>query len=349
MPQNCPSWQITNPCALGDIVINNADGDAALTEDGFHPDLFGQWTFNFFCRWKRSHLWRRNPCSSNTFGVDYFGEFESNYPQQKTIMLPAIDRMENPAFRYRQSQNYALSTDTVYRLWNRLEMPTDVFAAGYWVHTFDRLLPSDVYGKTHPEYYAYFNGSRHPGKASQWCLTNDEVFELVSRRIDSIFKANPGKNIISVSQNDGNFTNCTCDQCKAIDDYEGALSGSVITFLNKLAARFPDKEFSTLAYLYTMQPPKHIKPLPNVNIMLCDIDCNREVSLTENASGREFVKAMEGWSAISDNIFIWDYGINFDNYVSPFPEFSHPAGQHPVCSEKSRDDAFLPDLQQSWR
>ena len=108
---------------------------------------------------------------------------------------------------------------------------------------------------------------------------------------------------------------------KAIDDYEGALSGSIITFLNKLAARFPDKEFSTLAYLYTMNPPKHVKPLPNVNIMLCDIDCDREVTLTENASGKEFVKAMEGWSKITNNIFVWDYGINFDNYLAPFPNF----------------------------
>ena len=70
-----------------------------------------------------------------------------------------------------------------------------------------------------------------------------------------------------------------------------------------------------------MNPPKHVKPLPNVNIMLCDIDCDREVTLTENASGKEFVKAMEGWSKITNNIFVWDYGINFDNYLAPFPNF----------------------------
>jgi hypothetical protein len=91
--------------------------------------------------------------------------------------------------------------------------------------------------------------------------------------------------------------------------------------MNKLAARFPDKEFSTLAYLFSVAPPKLVKPLPNVNIMLCDIDCYREVSLTENPSGMAFVKNMEGWAKISDNIFVWDYGINFDNYVSPFPNF----------------------------
>ena len=246
-------------------------------------------------------------------GVDYWGENEYSLTPQKTITLPLINKIDNPAFRYRQTQCYAIRTDSVYKWWNRLEEPSEVFAAGYWVHTFDKLLPSSVYGKEHPEYYSYFKGKRHPGKASQWCLSNPEVFEIVAQRVDSIFKANPDKHIMSVSQNDGNYTNCTCDACKAIDDREGALSGSIITFLNKLATRFPNKEFSTLAYLYTMNPPKHVKPLPNVNIMLCDIDCDREVTLTENASGKQFVKAMEGWSAITDNIFVWDYGINFDN------------------------------------
>ena len=255
----------------------------------------------------------------NELGIQYFGENEYNAPKQQTIEIPKLEIIDNPAFRYRQSQNYAMGTDPIYKLWYRLEEPNEVFAGGYWVHTFDRLLPSEIYGESHPEYYSYFNGKRHPGKASQWCLSNDEVFEIVSQRLDSIFKANPGKNLISVSQNDGNYTNCQCPQCKAIDEKEGALSGSVIHFLNKLATRFPDKEFSTLAYLYTMNPPQHVKPLPNVNIMLCDIDCMREVGLTENKTGKEFVKALEGWSAISDNLFIWDYGINFDNYVAPFP------------------------------
>ncbi|MEZ4899358.1 MAG: DUF4838 domain-containing protein [Saprospiraceae bacterium] len=315
-----PIYPTNESIRRGDILINNADGSASLTEDGFHLACSDH-GITISSAGGKGVIYGAVTLLEQYLGVDYFGEFEYNYPKQKTITLPNVDQIDNPAFRYRQSQNYALSADTVYRLWNRLEMPTEVFAAGYWVHTFDRLLPSDQYGKTHPEYYAYFDGKRHPGKASQWCLTNEDLFEIVARRIDSIFQANPGKNIISVSQNDGNFTNCTCEKCKAIDDYEGALSGSIITFLNKLAARFPDKEFSTLAYLYSMHPPRHIKPLPNVNIMLCDIDCNREVSLTENASGRDFMKAMEGWSAISDNIFIWDYGINFDNYVSPFPNF----------------------------
>ena len=119
--------------------------------------------------------------------------------------------------------------------------------------------PLEEYGETHPEYYSYINGMRRPGNASQWCLTNPELFEIVAARIDSIFKANPDRNMISVSQNDGNFTNCHCEECSKIDEYEGSLSGNYVRFLNKLAERFPDKQFSTLAYLFTMHPPKHVK------------------------------------------------------------------------------------------
>ena len=254
------------------------------------------------------------------FGIHYFAEDIYTIHKNKDMFVPAgIERIDNPSFRYRQVATNS-QRDPIYRSWHRLESPGEVFVSNMWVHTFNRLLPASQYGASHPEYYAFINGERRPGAASQWCLTNPEVFEIVASRIDSLFKANPDKHIISVSQNDSQ-THCFCDECKAVDEYEGSPSGTIIRFLNKLAERFPDKEFSTLAYLYSVPPPRHTKPLPNVNIMLCDIDCHRELPLTENSSGQKFVKDMEGWAAISNNIFVWDYGINFDNYVSPFPNF----------------------------
>ena len=227
-------------------------------------------------------------------GCNYWAADALDITESPDIMLPEIELTENPAFRYRQSQNYGMAANPAYRLWLRLEEPADEFAGGYWVHTFNRLLPSAVYGESHPEYYAFFGGRRHPGKASQWCLSNPDVLEIVASKVDSIFRSDPGRNMISISQNDGNHTYCTCPECARTDSIEGAHSGSLIHFLNKLGARFPDKQFSTLAYLYTMHPPKHVKPLPNVNIMLCSIDCFREVPLDDNASGRDFLKALHG-------------------------------------------------------
>ena len=304
----------------GDILIGKGNTDG-LTEDGFRLST-EQGKLRISSGGDKGVIYGVVTLLEDYMGVEYFTANTYTLQKRNTVEIPDIERAENPTFRYRQTQSYAIQEDPVYKLWFRLEEPKEVFAGNLWVHTFDKILPSSEFGASHPEYYSYINGERRPGAASQWCLTNPELFEIVAHRVDSIFKANPGMNMISISQNDGNFTNCTCPSCKALDEEEGGTpSGSLIHFLNKLAARFPDKEFSTLAYLYTMHPPKKVKPLPNVNIMLCDIDCRREVPLTDNASGQDFMRAMEGWSKISNNIFVWDYGINFDCYLSPFPNF----------------------------
>ena len=54
-------------------------------------------------------------------GVDYWGENEYSFTPQKTIILPLINKTDNPAFRYRQTQCYAIRTDSVYKWWNRLD------------------------------------------------------------------------------------------------------------------------------------------------------------------------------------------------------------------------------------
>ena len=311
----------------GDLIIENqSDQKSSVNSSGIEEDGFrfesNDSIFKITGAKGSGAVYSVVTLLEDYFGVRYYAANACTFPQNSDLSLPGmLNRTENPSFQYRQTQAYSLATDSLYKIWHRLKEPGEIFAGGYWVHTFDRILPSSKYGKAHPEYFSFINGQRRPGTASQWCLSNPEVFEIVSQKIDSVFKAHPDRKLISVSQNDGNNTYCSCEKCKAIDEEEGSPSGSLIRFVNKLAARFPDKEFSTLAYLYSVAPPKQVKPLPNVNIMLCDIDCYREVSLTENTSGKEFVKNLEGWAKISGNIFVWDYGINFDNYICPFPNF----------------------------
>ncbi|WP_455593214.1 DUF4838 domain-containing protein [Bacteroides sp.] len=303
----------------GDVLIGQGNTEG-LTEDGFRLATDNGKLF-ISSGGGQGSIYGVVTLLEKYMGIAYYAANTYTLEKRSTLAFPELNCSENPAFRYRQSQCYASRQDPVYKLWFRLKEPQEAFVRGYWVHTFSRLLPASEFGQSHPEYYSYINGARRPGNASQLCLTNPDVLEIVCHRVDSIFKANPSVKTISVSQNDGNDTNCTCPECSALDREEGGPSGSLIHFINKVAARFPDKEISTLAYQYTMQPPKHIKPLPNVNIMLCNIDCRREVPLTDNVSGREFVRAMEGWAKISNNIFVWDYGINFDNYLVPFPNF----------------------------
>ncbi|WP_341214759.1 DUF4838 domain-containing protein [uncultured Wocania sp.] len=180
------------------------------------------------------------------------------------------------------------------------------------VHTFHRFLPEEQFYKSHPEYYALRNGKRLP---TQLCLTNTEVLQIVKDSVRSLFQQYPQASVISVSSND-NTQYCTCDNCSKIDEEEGSHSGTMIRFVNEVAKEFPNKTISTLAYQYTRKPCK-TKPLSNVLITLCSIECDRSAPITEKCT--DFANDLRGWSQLTDNIRIWDYTTQFTNFLAPFP------------------------------
>ena len=182
------------------------------------------------------------------------------------------------------------------------------------VHTFHRFMPYDVFYEKNPEYYALRNGKRLP---TQLCLTNNAVLEIVKDSVRSFFKSSPISDVISVSQDD-NTQYCQCENCSKIDNNEGSTAGSLIHFVNEIAKDFPDKTISTLAYQYTRKPPK-TKPLENVLITLCSIECDRSIPIDEGC--KDFSSDLKGWSSLTDNIRIWDYTTQFTNFLAPFPNW----------------------------
>ena len=182
------------------------------------------------------------------------------------------------------------------------------------VHTFHRFLPYEVFYDKNPEYYALRNGKRLP---TQLCLTNTDVLKIVKDSVNSFFNKSPNSDVISVSQDD-NTQYCQCDKCSKIDNQEGSPAGTMIHFVNAVAESFPNKTISTLAYQYTRKPPK-VKPIKNVLITLCSIECNRSVPIELGC--KDFSSDLKGWSQLTDNIRIWDYTTQFTNFLAPFPNW----------------------------
>jgi hypothetical protein len=182
------------------------------------------------------------------------------------------------------------------------------------VHTFHRFLPYEVFYDKNPEYYALRNGKRLP---TQLCLTNTDVLKIVKDSVNSFFNKFPNSDVISVSQDD-NTQYCQCDKCSKIDNQEGSPAGTMIHFVNAVAESFPNKTISTLAYQYTRKPPK-VKPIENVLITLCSIECNRSVPIELGC--KDFSSDLKGWSQLTDNIRIWDYTTQFTNFLAPFPNW----------------------------
>lgn len=193
-------------------------------------------------------------------------------------------------------------------------------------HSLDLLLPAGEYFSSHPEYYALFNGERTP---LQPCLTNPKVFEIVRNNLIKQIKDNPDCEIFSVAQNDSDVF-CECENCKKIHKKEGSASGVYISFVNKLAKSikkdYPNVLIHTLAYRHTRFAPKTVVPEDNVIIRLCNIECDWskpfEVLEKEgNEQVSEFVNNLKEWGKITKRLYVWDYAVNFRNYLLPFPNF----------------------------
>ncbi len=231
-------------------------------------------------------------------------------PEATSFSLPK-NELKAPRIKYRTT-NYYDARDEDYSTWHKLSSRD---SWGLFVHTFEVLIPTDKYGKTHPEYFSLIDGERNP--VTQLCLSNEEVFQTLVTELKERIEKNPKPKYWSVSQND-NDKYCQCGPCSDLNKKYGNLpSGSMLWFVNRVAREFPDKIISTLAYWYTRAAPSNIVAEPNVNIMLCNIESTRENPVFDTDPA--FTRDLQDWGKMSQDILIWDYNIQFANPVSPFP------------------------------
>jgi hypothetical protein len=236
------------------------------------------------------------------------------FPRRTDLVLGCIFDADNPVNEVRIVHGeFALDPD--YRDWMRLHVQDDLYGKGYYVHTLQKLMPWQTYFAAHPEYFAWTNGKR---VIDQPCLSRPEVFDIVVAKLREEMAAQPDKMIWSVSQND-NLTYCQCPECAKAIEEEGSPAGPIIRFVNRVAALFPDKIISTLAYQYSRPAPRLTQPAPNVQVMLCTIELNRSRPIAEDPSSRSFVRDIEDWGRVSNNLYLWDYSVDFSHCVSPFP------------------------------
>lgn len=247
-------------------------------------------------------------------GCIWFTGSEEHVPGAKKISIPSGKKIYEPAFSFR----VAHFPDRDNRQFVNHNKMSTFSEWGLFVHTFQTLMPPDEYFGKHPEYYSLVNGRRI--QDGQLCLSNPEVIRILTENLAGRMKEAPDKIYWSVSQNDC-INYCECDGCRKMYEKYGNISGAYIEMANKIAAQFPDKQISTLAYQFTRQAPANIVPAPNVNVMFCSIECNRSMPLADDPRSAAFVKDLADWSQLTKNIFMWDYVVQFRTYLCPFPNF----------------------------
>ena len=248
------------------------------------------------------------------WGCRMFSPDEMYIPKYDELSLDPIDFYDSPANSLRII-NGKMTADPEFVDWLRITTIPEVSPPGYYVHTFHRLIPREEFFDDHPEYYAWL-GNKY--SFDQPCPSNPDVKKLIIERLTLEMEKYPEYDIWSVSQND-NFTYCRCDKCEAIIEEEGSPAGPIIRLVNDVAAAFPDKTIATLAYQFSRTAPLKTKPADNVLVRLCTIELNRSRPIQHDSLSQSFVKDITDWGKICNNIYLWDYTINFNHSVSPFP------------------------------
>lgn len=196
----------------------------------------------------------------------------------------------------------------------------------YGCHTYGVYLDPDKYFNAHPEYFALNeDGSRN---RAQPCLSHPEVERIITEGVIKTLESSPAARFVSVSQNDTEEGFCHCEECEKNRKKYRSDGANELIFVNKIAkklkARFPDVLFETLAYNYSTVPPAGLKAEENVSVRFALMRCCREHSLLSPSC--EFAEKMRGyfagWSAVSQNIYLWDYTANFRDYFLPLKNYN---------------------------
>ena len=310
---------------------------------GFNTESFGEEDFRIIVRNNNIAIAGGRPRGTlygvYTFLEDYIGvrflTIDHTYVPKiglwKTV--DPVDRFYHPPLRFRWSYYGETNGESIFATRIRVNtVATDPKLGGKTGlnlinHSFYHHLSAEKYGKEHAEYFALVDGERKldmGGGGPELCLTNPDVLRIVTDSVLNDLRKDPNLKNISVSQND-NDKYCRCPRCAAIDEREGTPMGSLLIFVNavadEVAKEFPDVMVGTLSYWYTRKPPKTIRPRPNVQIQLCSIECCVLHSIDDPAceKNKQFCNDLANWSKLCDNIAIWNYNVNFSNYLLPCP------------------------------
>lgn len=204
-----------------------------------------------------------------------------------------------------------------------------IHAAQFWV-------PSDVYRKKHPDYYAEVGGRRG---GNHLCVSNPGVAAVAAENVVRFLETRPGIDLLGLSLGDGGGF-CECRECMKLEGREHygfpfgkqpssrCISKAYLTFCNRVvqrvAATYPRQRFFALIYSATLTPPlDDTLPLhPNLDLCIAlprrydrPLDAGftgvEDVTLTRSEKARytDYPDLLQRWRRLAPHsrIFFHDY------------------------------------------
>jgi hypothetical protein len=318
------------------IVLKTVGNKVILAGDRPRGALYAVFEFletQANCRWWTptvNHIPTNNNFTINSIDVNYIPPFND-----RSYYTP--DPIADPIFATIMRQNGTHQTQSV--AWGGHNSMLG------FVHTHFLLLPPATYFAAHPEWYTDSTNNNMPCTAaspmpvahsSQLDLSNPEVVQEAAKNAIKWIDTAPSnytpssRGSISISENDsGNY--CNCAQCAALRTAEGSQSGPNLKFINEVAAiikqKYPNFLVETLAYRGTVKVPTSIVPDDNVLIRMAPLQADFGHPMNSDWNGTTLPQYdnvrdnLPAWANISDHMFMWTYGTNFLNVLTPYPNW----------------------------
>lgn len=220
--------------------------------------------------------------------------------------LLADSHEEKGAFEYRDvylpeytvDDNERLDLDNIDETW------------GIWGHNLGDILPDNP----SLQVYAKVNGGTN---SEQFCFSSNKLYSYIVDYIRNNYMFSDSMKF-AILPNDNEIV-CLCSECTRLGNKKGNASPAVFYMLDRLAKKYPKHEFFTSYYSTTKQLPENVMP-PNTGVLVSAMD----YPLTAVENGRElsFMTLLNQWSEKTNNVYVWDYLNNFDDYLTPSPIFS---------------------------
>ncbi|MHA1730944.1 MAG: DUF4838 domain-containing protein [Promethearchaeota archaeon] len=268
-------------------------------------------------------------------GVQWLGLEYTHVPKVRDVAIPALRRVVTPSFQYRMV-TYLDLLDPDYSTFLKVNMnpfaeehhggTAGRLSPAHMTHTFYQLVPPKRYFEEHPEYFALVGGERVQNMG-QLCLSNPDVVEIATKAVLRWFDEEPDVMSMGVVQNDCAGW-CECEACREFEArHGGAHSAPIVHLCNsiaeKLAEARPGKFVHTIAYTYSLEPPENLPIRENVIVVPCDMfpdNCdNRPVG--EHPRTERYLRFVERWVELADNVLVWHYCVDFVHFLLPFPNF----------------------------
>ncbi len=188
------------------------------------------------------------------------------------FILKAADKKIAPRYRYFVYGIDAVGNNDRRMLYTRNSVDYFHLPKGTMDHVLNIVMPSEMYYKDHPEYFAMDKSGNRVVEnyiyRTSPCFANQQAFNICADNLVKYALGQPERPQLLFYIGDG-ANSCRCDECAEVNrGIKGNYSQMMMKFYNRVArelrTRAPRMRVAFGAYADAQEPPVEIKPEPNI-------------------------------------------------------------------------------------